>query len=210
MLRRIFVFGNSLAWGMRDFEEGGWVDRLKIFHMKRGQFNEVFNLADPGSFSSEIVKYIGDEINVRVNPAYGDVNLVIIQTGINDSSFMESKKDFRVPPEDFEKNLQKMIKISRKFISATAFVGLIPVDESRTNPIEWDKDTYYKNEDIKKYNKIIKKVCEENNAYFIDIFSEITKMDYKKYLTDGVHPSAEIHKRIFEIVRDFLLEKKLI
>lgn len=195
---------------MRDFEGGGWVDRLKIFHMKRGQFNEVFNLADPGTDSSEIVKYIGDEIDVRINPEYGDVNLVMVQTGINESAFMDSNNGFRVPPEDFEKNLEKIIKISRKFISRVAFVGPTPVDESKTNPIEWDKDINYRNEYIRKYNETIRNICEKNNAFFIDIFDKIAETDYKKFLTDGVHPSAEIHKQIFEIVRDFLLEKKLI
>jgi len=67
-----------------------------------------------------------------------------------------------------------------------------------------------RNKNIKKYNEILKKVCEEENAYFIEVFDKIAEMDYKEYLTDGAHPDSVIHKKIFEIVRDFLLEKKLI
>ncbi len=210
MARRILVFGESIAWGMRDLEYGGWSDRLKIFHMKRGQFNEVFNLADPGNNSTWLMEQIENELKFRSEPQYKDDNIVIIQIGINDSIYMKSKNDFLIPLEKFERNLQKTINISKKYISTIVFVGSIPVDESRTNPIEWEKDMNYRNEDIKKYNEIIEKVCEKNNVYYIDVFDKIAEMDYKKFLTDGVHPSAEIHKIIFEIIRDFLLEKKII
>ena len=45
---------------------------------------------------------------------------------------------------------------------------------------------------------------------FIDFFGEWTKIVYKPLLDDGLHPNTEGHKKIFERVKAFLLEKKIL
>lgn len=94
--------------------------------------------------------------------------------------------------------------------SQIIFIGLIPVDEKKTLPIPWGTDVNYKNEYVSKYNEIIKSVCQENNIQFIEMFEEFMKLDYKKLLEDGLHPNSEGHQKIFEIVKDFLIENKII
>ena len=76
--------------------------------------------------------------------------------------------------------------------------------------MSWDKDKSYKNEYIQKYNDAIKQICAKNKIYFIEIFEDWIKMDYKRLLEDGLHPNSEGHQKIFETVKDFLITNKII
>ena len=88
-------------------------------------------------------------------------------------------------------------------------MGLTPVDETKTTPIPWNTDKSYKNENIKKYERIIESVCKDKDIYFIEIFNNWTKSDYKNLLEDGLHPNSIGHQKIFEVVMDFLLKNKI-
>ena len=85
------------------------------------------------------------------------------------------------------------------------FIGFNRADEFKTTPVSW-KNIYYKNENIKKYNGIMKEVREKNNILFLDIFGLLNNDD----LEDGLHPNASGHKKIFTNVCDFLSEHKWI
>lgn len=63
---------------------------------------------------------------------------------------------------------------------------------------------------VKKYNEIIKLECQKNKVHFIEIFGYWVKSDYKNWLEDGVHPNSVGHEKIYEKVRDFLVDNKLI
>jgi lysophospholipase L1-like esterase len=68
----------------------------------------------------------------------------------------------------------------------------------------------YKNEYIEKFNEIIIDECSKNKVDFIEFFEKFSKLDYKKLLVDGVHPNTKGHKLIFGIVKNFLVEGKVI
>ena len=82
----------------------------------------------------------------------------------------------------------------------------MPFDDSMSAPVSWNVDLFYKTENSRKYGLIVKKVCKENKIHFIDLFENFDV----KLLHDGVHPNSEGHKKIFEIVRDFLVKNKII
>ncbi|MCD6550291.1 hypothetical protein J7K24_01980, partial [bacterium] len=137
--------------------------------------------------------------------------IIIFAIGINDSQFIHSKKDnHRVPIGKFKDNIQKLIKLAQKFSSKIIFVGLTPVDETKTTPIPWNTDKFYRNEYIQQYNQIIKEACREKKIYFIEIFEKLKVTDDQKLLKDGLHPNSDGHQRIFEIVKDFLIENKIV
>jgi lysophospholipase L1-like esterase len=209
-MKRILIFGDSIVWGADDLEAGGWVERFKIHFKKTEKFNEVFNLGNPGEDTDQLLARIGNECSVRIKPENRPRDLVIIQTGLNDSQYILSKNDFRVHPNKFKQNIRELIKISEKFVSRIVFIGLTPVDESKVNPLPWNKDRCYKNENIKKYNEIIKSFHSENKVYFIEILEKFINFKYKPLLNDGVHLKPGGHQKIFEIVKDFLVENKLI
>ena len=72
-------------------------------------------------------------------------------------------------------------------------------------PVSW-KDIYYVNAEIKKYNEVMKEVCQENNVLYLDIFGLLKNED----LADGLHPNAIGHEKIFLKIRDFLSENQWI
>ncbi len=209
-MARILIFGNSIPWGSDDLERGGWVDRFKTDFKKTGKFNEVFNLGNPGENSTRLLKRLENECMSRLKDESKEGNAIIIQTGMNDSQYLSDKDSFKTSSEEFKKNIQELIKISKKFNPNIVFVGNSPVDELKVNPIPWNKNEFCKNDNIKRYNQIIKSVCEKNNVYFIEIFEKLEKANYQKLLGDGLHPNSKGHEMIYEIVRDFLVKNKIL
>ena len=204
----ILVFGDSITYGAWD-KEGGWVQRLRKFlEEKYPKEFFVYNLGIPINETTEnILSRIEVELKARTTPGFESENIVIFAIGINDSQFVHSEGRHKVPIDKFKDNIQKLIKIAQKFSSKIIFVGLTPVDERKTTPIPWNTDKSYKNEDIKKYNEIIKMVCNKHGIPFIDLFEDWIN-DCKNYLDDGLHPNSEGHKRIFETVKNFLVENE--
>lgn len=205
-MTQFLVFGDSIAYGAWD-KAGGWVQRLRTFiEEKYPEEHLVYNVGVSGDTSDFLLKRFEDETKRR----RWSKNVFIFQIGTNDSAFLSTKKDFWVNREEFKNNIKELIKKSKKFSKDIFFVGTTPVDENKTQPIPWDKKVTYKNENIKKYNEIMKEICNVEKTPFIEIFDKFFKLDYKKLLQDGVHPNSEGHEKIFEIVRDILIKSKTI
>jgi len=202
----ICAFGDSITWGAFDTEKGGWVERLKAYLLESD--NDVYNLGVSGDKTPHILERFEIETKTRVEE--GEDVILVFAVGINDSYFIQSKKDFMTPPENFKRNIQEIIERAQKISSKIIFVGLTPVDELKTSPIPWDTDKFFKNENIEKYNEIIRSACRENKVHFIEIFNNWIKSDYRDMLEDGLHPNSEGHKKIFETVKDYLIQNKLI
>jgi len=205
---RILIFGDSIAYGAWD-KEGGWVQRLRKFLDEKNLTDSdfyclVYNLGVSGNTINDLIERFEFETKQRLKES--EETIIIFAIGINDSYFVHSENNNRVPINKFKENIQKLIKSAKKFSSKIIFVGLTPVDETKTTPIPWDADKSYKNEYIEKYNKVIKKVCEENEILFIEIFEDWMKLNYKNLLEDGLHPNSEGHKKIFESVKEFLIK----
>lgn len=168
----------------------------------------VYNLGISGDNTDGLLERFDFETKQRLDE--DEENIIIFAIGINDSQFVQSQKGFRINPEKFRNNIKNIISLAEKYSSIICFVGLTPVDEAKTSPIPWNVDKFYKNEFIKKYDKIIKSICAKNKIRFIDIYGKFAKADYKKLLEDGLHPNSKGHKMIFEIVKDFLVKEKII
>ena len=213
-MARICVFGDSIAHGAWD-KQGGWVQRLNQFFIEKYLSNpsnfycSVYNLSISGNTTEDLLERFDFEIKQRLKEEENKT-IIIFAIGANDSDFVHSKNDFWVQPKKTKKNIKKFIEIAQKFSTEIIFVGLLPAEEQKVCPMPWDMDKSSKNKNIQRYNEIIKSVCKENDIYFIEIFENWIKMDYKKLLEDGLHPNSEGHQKIFEIVRDFLKEKKII
>jgi lysophospholipase L1-like esterase len=212
-MAQILVFGDSIAYGAGDEKEGGWVNRLKKV-LDKGPFTSpdfyclVYNLAISGDSLDDLLKRFEFETEQRLKE--GESTVFIFAIGINDSQFIQSQNNLRSSLPEFQNNLRDIIKLAKKYSSKIIFVGLTPVDETKTVSLPWNSDKSYKNEYIEKYNKIMKSVSKENKIYFINIFDKLVKSDYRNLLVDGLHPNSKGHQKIFEIVKDFLTENKII
>jgi len=164
----------------------------------------VYNLGISGDSTDDLLERFEFETKQRMKSK--EETIIIVAIGTNDSQVGK----IGINIELFKSNVEKLCCIASKFSLKIIFIGPNPVDDLKTNPIPWDENMFYKNECILNYNNIIKLVCKEEKIYFINMYEEFKKLDYKKLLENGVHPNSEGHKKMFEIVRDFLVEKGIV
>lgn len=202
-MAQILVFGDSIAFGFWD-REGGWVDRLKKALAKQSidsgldNYCPLYNLSIPGDTTEDLLERFYFEFSQRKNDY--EKYIIIFAIGINDSHLVGSDKRPKVPIGHFKGNIKQLIKQARQITERIIFIGLTPVDESRTDPLFWIPDRSYTNESINQYNEVIKQVCSQEGAYFIEIYNYFKTDHYIGLLEDGLHPTSEGHKRIFELV----------
>ena len=213
----ILIFGDSITYGVLD-TKGGWVARLKEFVDEKildsignghGEYyRAIYNLGIPGDKIEDLLKRINIEAASRLDePEYNIETRMVFAIGTNDSQWLFKESKPRVTIEQFEKNLNQLIAEARKYVKEIIFVGLLPVDEAKTDPVPWNQLKSYRNTLVKKYNDVIERVAKKEGIYFIEIFNLFSGKDYKSLMIDGLHPNNEGHKVMFEVVKDDLLKQ---
>jgi len=207
----IFIFGDSITYGAWD-KEGGWAQRLRKFFsekdLKDGDSVYVYNMGVPGDNTDDLLRRFRFETEGRIDK--GENVIFVFAIGINDSQFSKEKNDNRVLLEQFNNNIRSLMISAGEISSKIIFVGLTPVDEQKTTPIPWNTNAFYRNEYIEKYDEILKNICKERNVLFVDIMGLFNGSDYKNLFKDGLHPNSAGHQKIFEIIKDFLVNNKII
>jgi lysophospholipase L1-like esterase len=213
MHTNIYILGDSVAFGQYD-PAGGWVQRLSGFCMENylaGEKDEYYliNLSISGSQSQEVLSRAASEIKVRESEN-NKGNIIIFAVGLNDSAYVFSKKDRWVNFDTFQSNIKSLATEACKFSKTIIFLGLYPIDEAKMNPMPYDDDKSYSNESIKRYDQAIKSISQANGALYIPLYDKFSAIDHRLLLHDGAHPNSKGHELIFEIVRDYLIDKKII
>lgn len=211
-MTNLLIFGDSITWGAWDEESGGWAQRLRNELDKRTIKGEIYcvtyNLGVSGETTEFLLERLESEIKARVEP--GEESILIFAIGANDSQWINKQKKNRCSPQDFNSNIQKIIKTAEKYSKKIIFLGITPIDEKKVDPIPWAMDRSYKDKFRKEFNDLIKSACQDSKVRFIDVFDKLMDSGYKENLLDGVHPNAGGHKKIFKIVKDFLNRNKII
>ncbi|MFH1638235.1 MAG: GDSL-type esterase/lipase family protein [Candidatus Woesearchaeota archaeon] len=204
-MANLCVFGDSTVWGAWD-DVGGWVARLRRYlDIKTDGEMIVYNCGVSGDNTDDLLERFETEAKAR------EPGIIIISIGANDSTINNSRetKGYNgIELDKFKWNILQLIKLAGKFTDKIAFVGLMPVDESKTTPLPWNITMSYTNENCKKYNSAVKEACKD--ILFIDLFEEWSKLDYKGLLDDGLHPNSKGHEVIFETVKESLEKNGLL
>lgn len=136
--------------------------------------------------------------------------VLMIQIGKNDSYVIDRTGNNYVPKSVFEKNLFQIYKkINNSYIDIV-FLTLMTVNEDKVNPIPWvnEEDRSVSNQEIIKYNNIIRSVAHETSTDIIDQEKLWSQKDCSKFLDeDGLHPNSSRHKLIFQEAKKYLLNK---
>jgi lysophospholipase L1-like esterase len=208
-MERILCFGDSITFGGGEIPLKGWCGRLKDYFESKGKEKGVYNLGVPGQTSTELLRRFDTEAEARIRPKRPlNQYLTLIAIGANDSKFDGKPNDNpRTTEGKFKDNIKELIKKAKSHSTKLTFIGLIPVDESKTSPYE---KTWFKLERIKLFNNIINELCKENDVLFFDIFEIMLKEDYPKLLNDGVHPNSKGYDFIFKKIKYFLSKNQLI
>ncbi|MFH1838254.1 MAG: SGNH/GDSL hydrolase family protein [Candidatus Kuenenbacteria bacterium] len=205
-MARICIFGDSITSDELYLGYDNWVTKLRKYIGKDGK-NSIINLGIVGETTKGLIERIDVESKAR------EPDIIIIKIGENDSRF-NNMTEYSVETSitNFENNIHKIINICRKYTQKIIFIGNLPTNESKTMPTIWSDTEYFTNKSLKKYDKIIKSVCEKKRIFFLELFDNWIKKDYKKLLDkkDGLHPNAKGYEEIFKSVKNFLIKNKII
>ncbi len=203
----IIVFGTSITAGMYDLEKGGWVERLKNFTDNKYKDENgypshvVYNLGISGDTSADILRRFEFEITQRIMRS-DEKHIFVIGLGTNDAMTYNDTGRFYVELNDFQKNIKKLIKISKKLKGRLIIIGPFWVDQGKVDPIPWvPENCSYLNANLEIYNKRAAEICENNLIMYIDMMKVLDKEKYISALGDGVHPDPRGHQMIFDIVK---------
>jgi len=200
MEKTICVFGDSIAWGAWDPENGGWTSRFRRYCETNELDVEVYNLGVSGDNTYNLLERFDCESRARTP------DMTLIAIGINDSQYINTKENPRVALSDFQANLSKLVAQASKYTNDIILISPTNVDESKVMPISWKPEKYYDNENIGIYTAKMKELCTGQNPRFIDLLNLLDNAD----LCDGLHPNAQGHEKIFLQINDYLLSNKLI
>lgn len=197
----ICVFGDSIAWGAFDPKHGGWVTLLRNYveqEWERLNDKSVYNLGICSETTASLLPRFEIEFKAR------EPEIVIFALGINDSAKIPPDYNNWVNIRTFQNNLVKLSEGANKLNAQHLFIGLTPLNESQTTPLDDDMDMYYLSE-RDRYNQAVLKHCQKYNLPHIDLTHILTTQD----LDDGLHPNTAGHQKIFAAVRP-VVEKMLL
>ncbi len=192
----ILVFGDSIVYGACDSKLGGWVNRLRLYLENNRQDDyTIFNMGIPGNTTMDVLKRFDKEMNLRY--CVDDTQVIILAVGINDTQIINDEN--RVTIDAFKKNVRKLIKKAKKYTDNVIYLGLTKVDEDKVRSLQWTHRKRYNNNQVVKYDWILKKICEKTNIKFINLLDVLEVTD----LEDGVHPNSEGYEKIFnEVIKE--------
>jgi lysophospholipase L1-like esterase len=204
----LLVFGDSITYGLND-DKGGWVGRLRK-ELEKGYLanaghveNTVYNCGIRGDTTADMLKRFDIELSSRAERQ--DNPVILFAIGTNDSSTSSGSNS--VPMANYKENLSKLLEKAQTMTDKVIFLGLFPADESRTSPVGWNANVSYTNKNLEQYNTIIKEFCKEKGLDFVDIFKPFHNKTYRELLSDGLHPNAKGHQKIYKLVARMLVKK---
>jgi lysophospholipase L1-like esterase len=195
---KILFFGDSIIQGFWD-ADGGWVERLRKHYdsialqdLINNIQPKIFNLGILGDTTCELLQRIEDETKIRVKP--DDSSIIVISIGTNDCSFENNKQ--LISPNEFNDNLEKIIKIIEPLTDQIILVGNTACDEAKTTPTQWG--SYYTNIELQRFEDIVKNIAIRYNLPYVPIFEKFKlKLDAgENLLADGLHPNNAGHQFI--------------
>lgn len=193
-MRNFLIFGDSITYGHGD-SKGGWVARFKEEAWDK---TFVYNLGISGDTTAEVLSRLEFEARQRVDP--GEEAILVFAVGLNDSIFLNDRGISQTSIDQFIKNLHEIYARAKNISPHILFVGLTPVDDTKTNPVPWAPNKVYKNEYIAKYDQMLKSFCRESSIPFVDVFSVWREKNYIGWLYDGVHPNKEGYDKLLQLI----------
>jgi len=188
------VFGDSVVHAA--YIKESWVELLEGYLQEkyREDFVDVFNLGINGNTTDDVLARLENESLVR-NPTS-----FIFEVGVNDSGYFRVPSKPIVEKERFISNLEKLIKLAKKFTGDITFIGLVLGDDSLLQPYpDSSKGKSYTVDGVKEYDKILKEIVEKNGCKYIYLFDKLNFDDF----SDGLHPNGAGHKKMFEEIKKY-------
>ena len=204
--KNIIFFGDSITYGF--LTKGySWVGFIKDNY----DFNNVINAGISDyrvSTYDDKNKWLTDTIISHANEKY---DYVIMQGGINDvlyntplGKISNSKDENNFDINTFAGGLESYIYNAKKYFK-DAKIGYII---TYYTPNYTERGLKWSYDDYNKYILMTKEILDKWNIKYLDLFNEeysnILKVDTKKYLPDNLHLNYEGYKIIYPYIYDFI------
>lgn len=198
------VVGDSITYGIGDYENNGWTALLKKYIISKDDSkvcnNYVHIAGFPGATSTDILNKIEDILNTFKHKEFK--NTVILSIGVNDTQ--EFNGNYKTSIEKYKENMKNIMKIIFSNECDLVVLGLTRIEAGEK--FYWKPNKFYDNGVISEYDKDLSliinydnellKLCANNNLKYISMKDVLDKTDY----IDGLHPTAKGHKKIFDEV----------
>jgi lysophospholipase L1-like esterase len=207
---RHILFGDSIGFGVGDYQNGGWATQLRLFidQQRKTKEHNLINLSISGDNTRLLLARMEREARLRMRDNPPQEFTILIAIGTNDSKLDKSHPEKDISIEEYEDNLRQLITIAESLSQEVILIGLLPVEEAKTTP--YKENSHYLNERLAAYNQVILKVAQEKQLKFVDFFPEWKKLDLTKLFADGLHPNTEGHRMMFEKIKDQLFLTNLV
>lgn len=203
---RHILFGDSIGFGVGDYQNGGWASQLRLYIDRRKQSKDenLINLSISGDTSRGLLARLENEAKLRIQEKSKQEFSIIIAIGTNDSKINKENPHKDINIEEFQNNISEIINVSQNLASEVMLVGLVPVVESLTTP--YKGDSYYLVDRMNSYNQILSEMAKDRGLRFVDMFEDWMKKDLTQLFDDGLHPNTEGHREMYEEIKKQLFE----
>ena len=156
----------------------------------------VINKGVGGEKTEDLLERIDKDV-YEYNPSK-----IFVQCGINDIINDIDKEDILL-------NIRTIItgiKVNRSY-AKVYMESLYPVNEKKVKDSDNEKHRKLNNKQIKEYNEEIKKICEDNNIIYINVFDEMTDKDgnlKELYTDDGLHLTNLGYLKLTSILKEYI------
>lgn len=199
---KVFVVGDSISMHYGPYLEES-LNGFAIYDRKGGNTDGLQNLDNPaganGGDSGMIVSYLDSIAENR----HFRTDYLVVNCGLHDIKTNPETGAKSVSIRQYEKNLEKIIAISRKMDSKLVWIQSTPVVDSIHNKRVGGFKRYCK--DIKRYNRIAEKIMLQNDVPVIDLYDFTLKFIPGAY-QDHVHFVKEIREKQADFIAGNLVQ----
>ena len=194
MKNNYIVIGDSITYGIGDYENGGWSAMLKKYIVNQDDTKICNNFVQvvgfPGATSKDILNKIDSVLDTFKHDEFN--NIVMLSIGVNDTQNFNG--NYKVSIDSYKSNIEYIIKKIKDREFKIIVLGLTRIGINER--LEFKPNKYYDNTVIEEYDSELKKICDESIINYIPMQDVLQKDDF----VDGLHPNSKGHKKIFERV----------
>ena len=204
MKTNYIIIGDSITYGIGDFESGGWATMFKNYVVNQDDSkvcnNYVHIVGFPGATSLDILNKINNILQLFMHKEF--INTVILSIGVNDTQVFNGEPKNNI--ENYKSNIEKIAKIIIDKGCNLVILGLTRIESDEK--FLWKPNKYYDNDIISEYERDLKlildydvelkELCKNNKIKYIPMQEVLGKADF----IDGLHPNHNGHKKIFEYI----------
>ena len=183
---RILLAGDSISFGYGPIVRELLSGRL-----------DVQNLPENGRTSANLLAHIEEWM---IKPAF---EIIHLNCGLHDVLIDPGSSSHRVPVEQYEKNLEEIIRrlkeeTSAKLVWATTTPVIDELREAKGGTMRWDKD-------VKAYNEVACRVMAGFGIPVNNLYKVIEDAGKEECISaDGTHMNAKGYRLLAKTVADFL------